>query len=235
MQARATSFPACVAYGLLSLTRVASFWLESLGHRALGRRFDSDLTRLGAESSPVIERKAGFVLPLVHHLVQERVQRLVPPMATEMPPGDRDLGAVAVLGRRVVPEPAPHPARDANRHRLERVAEILGVVPSVPLRQSLRRRLVLRTHALAAHRRVGHARRRDAELDDSAARDPPLGARSALDEAHDRRVHLERRLEIPLVHTKLRAAETHHHVAIARELTARDAAESQLAKARQQL
>src|SRR5512146_3517692 len=67
--------------------------------RALGRRFDPDLARLGAESTPVVERKAGFVLPLVHHLVQQRVERFVPTVAAQVSPGDRDLGAFAVLGR----------------------------------------------------------------------------------------------------------------------------------------
>src|SRR5438874_1560492 len=45
-------------------------------HHATGRRRDPNLARLLPKRAAVIDPVAVLVLPLVHHLVQQRVQRL---------------------------------------------------------------------------------------------------------------------------------------------------------------
>src|SRR6185503_10551279 len=60
---------------------------------------DSDGTRLGSERGTVIDGEAALILPLVHHLVQQRLERLRPAVASQMPPADGDLGRVAGPGR----------------------------------------------------------------------------------------------------------------------------------------
>src|SRR4051812_14067270 len=62
-------------------------------HRALRRRRNADLARLRPEPGPMVQRQTRLVLPLMHHLVQQRFQRLGPSMPAEMPIADRDLAA----------------------------------------------------------------------------------------------------------------------------------------------
>src|SRR5215471_7345543 len=60
---------------------------------ASGRRRDADLARLGPEASPMVDRPVRLVLPLVDHLVEERVENLLPAVPPEVTPADRDLSA----------------------------------------------------------------------------------------------------------------------------------------------
>ena len=77
---------------------------------------DTQLAGLGAEGRAVVERMSGFILPLMHHLVQQRVQRLLPAMPPEMADADRDLAdrRARPRRRRVVAEATLHPPRDAS-------------------------------------------------------------------------------------------------------------------------
>src|SRR5258708_13430148 len=47
----------------------------------------------------VVDRSPRFVLPLVHHLVQQRVQRLLPAMPSQLAPTNRDLARFAMPSR----------------------------------------------------------------------------------------------------------------------------------------
>ena len=65
------------------------------GEHAPRIRRDPDLARLRAERRAMVDRAAGLVLPLMHHLVQQRVQRLLPSVPAQMRAADRDLGRLA--------------------------------------------------------------------------------------------------------------------------------------------
>src|SRR5207249_10479545 len=111
----------------------------------------------------MVDRVACLVLPLVHHLVQQRVERLVPAMAADVPPTDRNLGRFAERRTGVVSQPAPHAARHAYRHGAELAVEVLGIVPLMPPRQLTDEVAVLGARAQPARR---HWRRPDWMRDD---------------------------------------------------------------------
>src|SRR4029077_928671 len=90
---------------------------------------------LRPKTRPMVDDQPLLVLPLVHHLVQQRVQRLLPPVAANVAPADDDLGLTTFARRRVVPQPALHPPRDANGNHSQRSAESLIVVRGVPPRE----------------------------------------------------------------------------------------------------
>src|SRR5215208_3659112 len=72
---------------------------------AAGGRGDAHRAGLGAEVGAVVDRPPGLVLPLVHHLVQQCVQRLVPAVAADVAAADDDLRRLAGRGGgRVVAE-----------------------------------------------------------------------------------------------------------------------------------
>src|SRR5689334_7028734 len=116
-----------------------------------------------------------------------------------MTPRYGDLGPVASIGRAVMTEAAPHPARDAHGNRLQRAAEMLRVEALVPLAEFERQRLVIGVRLLTSS---SLRRRTDLEGNDLSSCRAPLGARPALDEPHDRLVHVERRRQVSLVHAK---------------------------------
>ena len=62
----------------------------------------------------MIDRHPILGLPLVHHLVQQRVEGFFPSMPPDVPPTDRDLGwTTRRAGRAVLAESIPHAAGDA--------------------------------------------------------------------------------------------------------------------------
>src|SRR5438067_2915542 len=70
---------------------------------------NTDRARLGAECRSVIDGESALVLPLMHHLVQQGVQRFVPAMASQVAPADRDLRRLArARGSGVVTESRAH-------------------------------------------------------------------------------------------------------------------------------
>src|SRR5262249_12596071 len=78
-------------------------------------------------------------------------------------------------------------------------------------------------------------RRFDAVGDDPLPRGATSGARASFNECHDGFEHVGGCAEISLMHTQLRAAEAHHHVAILRETAARDSLQSERAEILEQL
>src|SRR5205085_2806166 len=125
--------------------------LRRFGQRTPRTWGDTDLTRLGPELRPVIDRVTGFVLPLVHHLMKQRVTRLLPPDAANVAPAQRDLRRLAVRGAGVVSEAAPHAPRDAKRDRFEPAVKMLDVVARMPSRELRHHGAVLRPGARTTH------------------------------------------------------------------------------------
>src|SRR6185503_16241799 len=157
--------------------------------RTACRRGDAHLARLGAKRPPVIDGVSGLVLPLVHHLVQQRVQRFLPPVPPQVPPADRDLRRLARGAYGVVPQPAPHAPRYADRNGLQTVVKMPGVVLCMTARQLRGEPLVLGTRALSAGT-GGHTLHW--MRDDRALRGAALGSRTSLHEEDDRSQHLRR-------------------------------------------
>ena len=73
---------------------------------------------LARNSTAVIDLEPLLILPLMHHLMQQGVERLVPPVTPDVPAADHDLRLAAVRGWTVVAKPALHSARDANWNSL---------------------------------------------------------------------------------------------------------------------
>ena len=76
----------------------------------------------------MIHWQPRFILPLMHHLVQQRVGRLGPSITAHMTSGDHDFAQTAVVRAwSVMTEPPREPSRDLNLQRGERTAEVLEV------------------------------------------------------------------------------------------------------------
>src|SRR5687768_10748990 len=58
------------------------------GNRSARGGRDADRSRLCPKLPPMIYGMPGFVLPLMHHLVQQRVQRLLPSVPSDVSPPD---------------------------------------------------------------------------------------------------------------------------------------------------
>src|SRR4051812_11034926 len=101
------------------------------GNSAARERGYPHRLRLRAEARAMIDHQTLLVLPLVHHLVQQRVQRFIPAVAADVAATDHDLGLATFARRAVVAEPALHAPRDADRDSAQRSAESLVVVDSV--------------------------------------------------------------------------------------------------------
>ena len=185
---------------------------------------NADIARLRAKACAVVDRASRFVLPLMDHLVKEGMQSLVPAVASQMAPTDRDLAGRSVLSGGIVTEAALHAARHANRNGFQLAAKVFVVEARMPRRESLSEWLVFGACSLAAHRTTGRV--------DNVRDDPPLcgasfGARSAFHKRNDRLMDLHRRREVALVDSKHVAAEADHDVSVPRQLTVRDSPQSQ--------
>ena len=76
----------------------------------------------------MIHWQPRFILPLMHHLVQQRVNCLGPSITAHMTSGDHDFAQTAVVRAwSVMTEPPREPSRDLNLQRCERTAEVLEV------------------------------------------------------------------------------------------------------------
>jgi hypothetical protein len=64
----------------------------------------------------MIDCEPLLVLPLVHHLVQQSVERLFPAVTPDVASAQNDLRLTVIGCGAVVPEPALHAARHPNRH-----------------------------------------------------------------------------------------------------------------------
>src|SRR6266542_6802137 len=122
--------------------------LRPSGDRSARRCGDPDRARLVAERAAVIELEALLILPLMHHLVEERVRRFLPAVAPDMPPADRDFsGSVSIVGR-VVTKSRSHAARHSNQNRLQRTVEPLRIVDRMQATELAGQRLVARISSL---------------------------------------------------------------------------------------
>ena len=74
----------------------------------------------------MIQPASGFGLPLMYHLVAERLRHTRPAVAREMPPADHDL-VTSHRGQPELSQPAPHSSRQRHPH----LAESAGKVPFV--------------------------------------------------------------------------------------------------------
>ena len=79
----------------------------------------------------MIDDEALLVLPLMHHLVQQRVQRFFPPVAPNVAATQNYFRLASLASRAVVTQPALHAARDPDRDLAQRPIESILVVESV--------------------------------------------------------------------------------------------------------
>lgn len=90
-----------------------------------------------------------FVLPLMHHLVQECLNRLVPAVTTNVSRADHDFRPISLLSaKRIVTEPRFHPARNTNWNRAELTAELRQVQLAMRTREITNEALVCRMCSL---------------------------------------------------------------------------------------
>src|SRR5687768_14606123 len=104
-------------------------WAIKLGgHQTTRERRDAHGARLRAKRRAVIELHPLLVLPLMHHLVNERAQRFVESMAHDVTAADHDLGRITGLGGGgVMAKPGAHATRDPHADRSQLACESLGV------------------------------------------------------------------------------------------------------------
>src|SRR6185437_3022853 len=205
------------------------------GERVVGRgalpyraRRDPDLPGLAAERASVVERMAMLRLPLVHHLVQQRMHHLRPWVTADMGAADGDVGRLTGGGGRgVLAQPASHTARHADADRLQRTAEVAGVERFMTGRERADVRAIRGTHALGASRSrsclalAGFRRIRE----DDRARGSALGSRAPADESRDGPVYVIRRAQIALVNPQGTAVVAHHDGPVPCETAALDVPE----------
>src|SRR5687768_13205394 len=98
---------------------------------------DAERPGLLPERAAVIDRHAALVLPLMHHLVQQRLQRFVPAVPAQVAATDRDFRRIPGLGGRgVVAQPRTHAAGHPYLDRPQLAAEQVGVESRVLLSES---------------------------------------------------------------------------------------------------
>jgi hypothetical protein len=101
----------------------------------------------------MVNRLAGLILPLVHHLVNERLDRLAPSVTPNVSSADRDLPSLAGrIAMSVMPEPALHPSRYAYRNPCERAAESLAIQLFVRATELLGHRVIIAMSSLGRPR-----------------------------------------------------------------------------------
>ena len=201
--------------------------------RSSRRRRHANVARFFAEETTVIDGMAGLVLPLMHHLVQQRVQCFIPPVSPNVATTHDNLRRLTIRRRgHVVTKSRAHSTRDTDLNVLERAIEVPIVVPTMPLGQTLRERRVIRMWRV----RTTSARRpRDRKAKNALSREPTSDASLPAHERDDGHEHIVRRTEISLMHAKLATAIAHHYCAIPSNTTAIDAGQPERAKTREQL
>ncbi len=86
----------------------------------------------------MIDFTAGFILPLMDHLVKKRVPRFFPAVMTNVPPADHDFRLTAFLTPpRIVTKAAFQPARNADGNSTQLPAELFLIELRVALDQLL--------------------------------------------------------------------------------------------------
>ena len=135
-------------------------------------------------------------LPLMHHFMKQRVDRVVPSVSLDVAPADRDFRGAAAGGSGVMTEPALHAARDPHDNRPKRIGEML-LTQSRMLGDEARRPVgVVGMAPLSpTNRRISGRIVRNDQL----ARVTANGSCSALHESNDCIEHLRTRREVPLM------------------------------------
>src|ERR1051325_5302109 len=108
---------------------------RSSSHRPTSERRYPHRTGFRSKRCPVVDDEPLFILPLMHHLVQERVHGLVPAISTDVAPADDDLGLATFCGRAIVTPSAAHTPGEADGNLAQLTTEALVVVRTVQLRQ----------------------------------------------------------------------------------------------------
>ena len=76
----------------------------------------------------MIDRASGVILPLMHHLVQQSLNRLLPTVPSDMTAAYHDLGGMSRLtAKRVMTKSRLHAAGDADRNCGQFAAEFRSV------------------------------------------------------------------------------------------------------------
>src|SRR5687767_11086008 len=76
----------------------------------------------------MVHRQPALVLPLMHHLVKQRLDGLAPAMPPDVPAAYRDLGPFARwIAVSVMPESALHSTRHTDGNPGKRPAEALAI------------------------------------------------------------------------------------------------------------
>ena len=97
----------------------------------------------------MIHRLASLILPLMHHLVQQRRNGFVPTMPPNMTPADYDLSTKLLLAaQRVMPEPPLHPARHPNRNVRKLATELRRIQLPMRTREITHIPLIIRMRPL---------------------------------------------------------------------------------------
>lgn len=136
------------------------------------------------ELAPVVDELAVLRLPLVNHLMQQRVLDLGPPVTPNVPPADGDLAGRATAARGELTETLAHAARKPECDRAEGAIEVAVVERSVEPFEMGEDGEVLRVRSPGWQRRWSDGL--DGERDDLAQRRSAQGPGcSGTNVAHD--------------------------------------------------
>jgi hypothetical protein len=91
-------------------------------------RGNTNRTRHSSKLAPVIDLPAGFILPLMHHLMKKGMLCLFPSVTANVASADDYFSRTAFLpAPRIMSETALQPSGHSNRYRPQLAAEFLGV------------------------------------------------------------------------------------------------------------
>jgi hypothetical protein len=119
-------------------------------YRSLGGRQHPYLSGLPPKRPPMIDWQPGFRLPLVHHLVQQRVLDFCPTMPSDMLSAERELDRPTgpdIHGE--LSQPAAHPAGEPDRDLPQGRAEIFLVEPAMNRLEPVQQQHVARAGTIA--------------------------------------------------------------------------------------
>lgn len=180
----------------------------------------------------MVDREAALLLPLVDHLMEQRVEGFIPPVTPHMPPADRNGGSSPRRGRGVMAQPRSHPARHENPDPRQRPAKALLVEPPMLGGEPVHHWTVVRVQPLrpARARFAPWYGPREDTLPRNAAFHTP-----AADEHHDRAEQLVRRGGESALHPQLVPLEGDEHAAIRGQRDALYSPQAEPSQARQEL
>jgi hypothetical protein len=166
----------------------------------------------------MIDSKPGLSLPLVHHLVQQRVLDFCPTVPGDMLPAQGKLHRPAgpdIHGE--LPQAAAHSPGEPNRDLPQRPPEMLLVEPAMELLEPVKQQHVARAGTLAALRsRRGWRVLLHRELEKLALGNAAERPRNpAVEETHDRLEHPVGRVGVASMNPEDAPVEAEHHRTVA--------------------